>query len=60
MIRAIVEILVAEQSAPALVARALPGFLAATVKAAWISDTLITQRTLPAVVASATKCDVDP
>jgi len=55
MIRAIVEVLVAEQSAPAFVARALPGFLAATVKAARVSDALIALRTFPAAVTSATK-----
>lgn len=54
MIRAIVEILVAEQPAPALVALAFPGLLAATVEAARIPDALIAQRALPAAVASAT------
>lgn len=54
MIRAIVEILVAEQPAPAFVASALPGPLAATVEAAWVANTLITLWASPAVVASAT------
>lgn len=52
VIRAIVQVLVAEQSAPAFVAKALPGFLAATMKAAWISHALVAVRSLPAVVAS--------
>lgn len=54
MIRAIVEILIAEQSTPAFVARALPRFLAATVEATWVSNALITQWPLPTVVTSAT------
>jgi len=54
VIRAIVEVLVAEQSAPTFVALALPGFLAATVEATRVPDALIAQRTLPAVVASVT------
>jgi len=57
VIRAIVEVLVAEQSAPAFVALALPGFLAATVEATRVPDALIAQRTLPAVVASVTERD---
>lgn len=57
MVRAIVEVLVAEQSAPALVALAIPGLLAATVKTSGISDALIALRALPAVVTSATERD---
>ena len=55
VIRAIVEVLVAEQTAPAFVAEALPGLLTATVKAAWISHALVAVRSFPAVVASATE-----
>lgn len=53
MIRAIVEVLVAEQTAPAFVTEALPGLLTATVKAAWISHALVAVRSFPTVVASA-------
>lgn len=59
MIRAVVEVLVAKQTAPAFVAEALPGFLAATVKAAWISHALVAVRSLPTVVASVTETRED-
>lgn len=61
VIRAIVEILVAEQPAPALIARALPRLLTSTVETARVPHALIALQTLPAVVASATNatgCDV--
>lgn len=53
VIRAVVEVLVAEQAAPALVAQALPGLLAATVKTARVSHALVAVRSFPTVVASA-------
>lgn len=53
VVGAIVEILVTEQAAPALVAGALPGDAAGAVATAVVRDTLITQAALPAWAAEA-------
>lgn len=46
-----VQVLVAEQAAPALLTVALPGQLAGAVFTGWVFLTLVTERTLPAVSA---------
>lgn len=55
MVSAIVEILVAENSAPSFVTVALPRFVASAVKATGVHNALITELALKAKVASATK-----
>lgn len=52
VIRAVVQVLVAEQSSPSLVALALPGFLAGSVYASRVRLAFCAQRSLPAVVAT--------
>lgn len=47
VVGAVVEVLVAEEAAPALLAIALPGFLAHTVQAAGVTDALIAEPPLP-------------
>ena len=54
VVGAVVEVLVAEQAAPALVAVALPRLLARAVQAARIADALVAQLALPAQFAPAT------
>lgn len=52
VIRAVVEVLVAEQTAPAFVALALPGFLAGAVHTARIGFAFCAESALPAGVAT--------
>lgn len=52
VVGAVVEVLVAEQSTPALVAQAVPGLLAGAVEAAGVALALVAQRALPSVVTS--------
>ena len=54
VVGAVVEVLVAEQAAPALVAVALPRLLAGTVIAARVPDALVAQLSLPSGVAPLT------
>lgn len=48
VIGAVVEVLVAEETPPALLAVALPRLVACSVKATWVADTLIAGGALPA------------
>lgn len=52
VIRAVVQVLVAEQTAPSLVALALPGLLAGSVHASRVRLAFGAQRSLPAVIAA--------
>lgn len=51
VVRAVVEVLVAEQAAPSFVAVALPGLLTGAVKAARIAYALVAQLSLPSKLA---------
>lgn len=53
MVRAVVQILIAEQTAPALVAYAVPGLVACAMHAARIRSALIAQRSSPALLTAA-------
>lgn len=55
VVGAVVEVLVAEEAAPALLAIALPGFLAHTVQAAGVTDALIAEPPLPTNATSTRK-----
>lgn len=55
VVRAVVQVLVAEQSAPALVADALPLLLARSVHASRVQLALLAQRALPSFLAAATE-----
>lgn len=48
VVRAVVEVLVAEKAPPALLAVALPGLLAGAVETAWVPDALVAVPALPA------------
>lgn len=52
MIGAVVEILVAEETAPAFVANAIPGFGACAMNAAGIEFAFVAERTLPTGLAT--------
>uniref|UniRef100_A0A8D8Y3F2 Uncharacterized protein n=1 Tax=Cacopsylla melanoneura TaxID=428564 RepID=A0A8D8Y3F2_9HEMI len=47
VIGAVVQILVAEQTAPAFITQALPGFMARAVQTAWVTLALITELAFP-------------
>lgn len=47
MVGTVVQVLIAEQSSPALLTVTLPGFLARAVLTSWILDTLGTETALP-------------
>jgi hypothetical protein len=51
VIGAVVEILIAKQTAPTLVAVALPRLLAGAVQTTWIADALVAQLSLPSQFA---------
>lgn len=53
VVRAEIEVLVAEQATPALVAEALPGFLAAAMKTARVTDARVAEGTGPATLTPA-------
>lgn len=55
MVGAVVKILIAEQTSPALVADAVPWLVAGAVHAARIKCTLIAQRSLPAILTAASR-----
>ena len=55
VVGAVVQVLVAEEAAPSVVAVALPGVLARSVFASRISDALIAEWSGPAATASETK-----
>lgn len=55
MVGAVVQILIAEQTAPAVVAYAFPWLVAGAVHAARIRRTLIAQRSLPALLTAASR-----
>ena len=55
VVGAVVEVLVAEESAPSVVAVALPGVLAGSVLAAWVANALVTESSGPAITAPRTK-----
>lgn len=55
VVRAEVEILVAEEAAPSLVAHAIPRFRAAAVDATWVPLALIAQRSFPSRLTSRIK-----
>lgn len=55
VVGAVVEVLVAEEPAPALVAQAVPRLLARAVQTAGVALALVAQRTLPPVVTSEDK-----
>jgi hypothetical protein len=55
MIRAVIEILVAEQATPTLIAEAVPGLLAGSVKTSWVPLALVTKAPFPSAVAPANK-----
>ena len=55
VVGAVVQVLVAEEAAPSIVAVALPGVLARSVFASRISDALIAEWSGPAATASETK-----
>lgn len=52
VIGAVVEVLVAVETAPALVADAGPGLVASSVDAVWFYDAFVAQRSLPSQVAT--------
>lgn len=55
MVRAVIEILVAEQATPSLIAEAVPGLLAGPVQAPRIPLALVTKAPFPSAVAPANK-----
>ena len=57
MIRAVVQILIAEQTAPAFVAHAIEGFLAGSKLTAGIEFAFVAQRSLPAGLTTAKRED---
>ncbi len=55
VVGAVVEILVAEQTAPTFIAVALVRLLAGSVQTTWVADALVTQLSLPSQFASVKK-----
>lgn len=55
VVGAVVQVLVAEQTAPTLVAEAVPRLYACAVHAAWVTLAFVAKRTYPTRMTSATK-----
>lgn len=55
VVRAVIQILVAEQATPSLIAEAVPGLLAGPMETSWIPLALVTKAPFPAAVAPANK-----